>query len=117
MRDFIDLVEAIVHRAPYPKRQGQSAKAWVDFIVAVVNWKKERYGDGTWEGLVEDDLGKAGTKIAELMAGKGMITFETNVETLTGLPVRGAFGRHIGWGGTSREMRFVIKPGPNFPQG
>lgn len=117
MRDFIDLVEAIVHRTPYPKRQGQSAKAWVDFIVAVVNWKQERYGDGKWEGFVEDELGKAGTKVAELMAGKGMITFETNTKYMSGMTRRGAYGRYIDSTGSAYFTDFVIKPGPNFPQG
>lgn len=113
MRDIMAVVEGKKMIPAVPVRQGSSIASWKQYIIAMMLYRKAKYGpDGlTWKVT---ELSKVGAKAAEQLAAEGIIVLDveqTNFKAEVG-------GRHFGRSGQIPQETVpthVIAPGPNFP--
>jgi hypothetical protein len=103
-----------------PQRNGNSAKAWRDYILIYLEyleWKhgKPKKGNWTWYGSVGDGITKNGLKVIEKMAAEGIIEAEIGDVHLSGQPIKGPGGRIESWGGSLNFTEVKIRKGKKFP--
>lgn len=101
---------------PYPSRRGAALADYRRHIIEVVCWKQARNGAPTWDGDVDEDLGKRGLAAARQLQAEGVIILTTGVRRVPGGMVGNRqFGRS-GWVHPYQLQTFIIRPGRNFPE-
>lgn len=99
-----------------PLRKGRSKEALRQHIHDMLDYKHLADGEDKWHGTVGHghDMTPSQYKVAQEMHANGEIHLEDRKYRQGGQKVHGAYGRHVGWGGSFHVHEFTITRKPRL---
>lgn len=90
-----------------PQRNGNSIKAWKEFIVQTMLYHEWRFDSQTWTAVVGDNITKTGLKALQQLEKEGKVTVDVDENRLTGQSVYKK-GKLYDWGGSEEWTEYKV---------